>query len=97
MTCTPTLQSGPSLGFCRRARDLDQRHGGPAPPSRTDSLSWGRRRHLALRLRWSILTFAPGELDAGGLAFLLGEMGWPGSVAESGRLVLAGKLEQWIE
>ena len=94
MAGPPALQAGASLGFRRRPRDLDQRHGGPAPPGRAYRLSRGRRRHLSLRLGWPVLAFPPGELDAGRFPLLLGEMRRPWRVAETGRFVLVGKLQQ---
>src|SRR5260370_25802334 len=97
MARAPALRARARLGLRRRAGDLDQRHGAAAATRRADGFAGSRRRNLTLAGWRPILAATPRELDACRFALLLREMGRPGRVPETGRLVLRGELEPGLQ
>src|SRR5260370_30180691 len=97
MAGAPALQPRARLGLRRRAGDLDQRHRAAAATRRADGFAGSRRRNLTLAGWRPILAATPRALDASRFSFLLREMGRPGRIPETGRLVLRRELEQGLQ
>src|SRR5204862_727616 len=88
MPLLPPLQPVERFALGRRAGDLYERFGGPAPPGGTGGLAGRRRWHDALRrvVGFAILA-ALRRLDPPWFARLLGELGRPWGVAEPRRFM----------
>ena len=89
----PPLQPCPRFGFRRGPGDLDQGHRAAPAPGRADGLARRGWRHLP----GSLLAFAAGQLHPRRFTLLLDEVRRPGCIAETGGLVLPGKLEERVE